>query len=208
VTDHNHHHASSDENGGYMWVVVSLVFGAVVIVGALLWVRHNAPSPTPVPAQRATVPPAALSATPVPSAAMATPTAVMVETSDRAEALQRELKALGYYAGALDAVFGPSTQDALRRLQAHLGVPATGDFDAKTWRAAAAKGDLSPSQTVMTIQLALKNLSEYQGVIDGQFGSETEAAIRRYEKAHGLPQDGAWSPTLDTAVEQSLDGND
>src|SRR5262249_33444280 len=40
--------------------------------------------------------------------------------------LQKALQKLGFYAGALDAVMGPPTQDAVKRFQTANGLPADG----------------------------------------------------------------------------------
>lgn len=40
------------------------------------------------------------------------------------------------------------------------------------------------------IQAALKNAGFYQGKIDGQIGSQTKEAIRKFQEANGLNPDG------------------
>lgn len=45
--------------------------------------------------------------------------------------IQRELKALGYYEGSIDGVYGDSTASAVRRFQKDKGLPVTGAIDAR-----------------------------------------------------------------------------
>ena len=46
--------------------------------------------------------------------------------------VQRELQRLGYYNDAVDGIFGPSTQDALRRYQRDRQLPITRAIDPDT----------------------------------------------------------------------------
>lgn len=47
---------------------------------------------------------------------------------------------------------------------------------------------------VSQLQTKLKSLGFYKGKIDGGFGSVTEAAVKAFQKAHGLPQVGNVGP--------------
>jgi peptidoglycan hydrolase-like protein with peptidoglycan-binding domain len=44
--------------------------------------------------------------------------------------------------------------------------------------------------TVQAIQTALTAAGDYAGPIDGNFDINTDEAVRRYQAAHGLTQDG------------------
>lgn len=46
------------------------------------------------------------------------------------------------------------------------------------------------------VQRALKNDGYYRGAIDGDIGPESRAAIRGYQRAHGLPQTGEINNSL------------
>lgn len=48
---------------------------------------------------------------------------------------QRKLRALGYYGGGIDGVFGPALTDAVRRLRRDHGLPAADRIDAAAWDA-------------------------------------------------------------------------
>ena len=195
-------HRDTNNNGGYMWVVVSLVFAVAVIGGALLWVNQHRGSPANAAAPSA----GGSSAVATGNLAEASSAASgVVERSDRVESLQRELTKVGVYSGTIDGVYGPATQASLTKLQAQLGVPRTGLFDQSTWKAAAAKGRLKTSQTVMSLQLALKTLGQFDGAITGKYDVATELAIRAFQRSRGMTPDGVWSPTLDATIESALD---
>lgn len=56
--------------------------------------------------------------------------------SDVAE-LQERLARLGFYSGSVDGVYGPVLAQAVRKMQAVLGLPVTGNVDDRTWEAIA-----------------------------------------------------------------------
>lgn len=51
--------------------------------------------------------------------------------------LQRVLKTGFGYAGAIDGVFGPTTENVVRQYQTNAGLPVTGVMDERTWMAPA-----------------------------------------------------------------------
>jgi peptidoglycan hydrolase-like protein with peptidoglycan-binding domain len=48
----------------------------------------------------------------------------------------------------------------------------------------------SSGDAVRQLQSALQGLGEHPGAIDGQFGSRTEAAVKAFQRAHGIAVDG------------------
>jgi peptidoglycan hydrolase-like protein with peptidoglycan-binding domain len=62
-----------------------------------------------------------------------------------------------------------------------------------------------PSKTQVTqVQENLKSLGFYQGEIDGVWGSQTQDAIRTFQRAQGLSASGMLDPsTLDRLSEQA-----
>ncbi|HAH95760.1 MAG TPA: hypothetical protein DCL69_02535, partial [Firmicutes bacterium] len=56
------------------------------------------------------------------------------------------------------------------------------------------------SQGVVTIQLRLKQLGYLNSRADGIFGSETENAVKIFQRLHGLPESG----TVDTQTKNAL----
>ena len=52
---------------------------------------------------------------------------------EQVEALQRQLQGQGFNPGKIDGVFGPKTEDALKRFQEKAGLTADGIAGAKTF---------------------------------------------------------------------------
>jgi peptidoglycan hydrolase-like protein with peptidoglycan-binding domain len=55
-------------------------------------------------------------------------------------------------------------------------------------------GNLQADEVVLSVQRSLKRLGFYEGVLDGQMGSQTAAAIRRYQIAERLKVTGQLNP--------------
>ena len=53
---------------------------------------------------------------------------------------------------------------------------------------------------VMQVQLRLARAGYYHGLVDGVSGNGTRRAVREYEHAHGLPEDGKIRQQLLTAI--------
>ena len=64
--------------------------------------------------------------------------------------------------------------------------------------------DTSP--TVGWIQTALKSLGYYSATISNHFGSKTEAAVKDFQRDHGLTADGVVGPTTMTALQAAYYG--
>ena len=136
-----------------------------------------------------------------------TTTEHVVELSEGDEGRQVKLlqEALGIGA---DGVFGPATEEAVQHFQAHHGLTIDGVVGSQTWAAlrgraparasvadassgessSSSSGEGSEGGAVARLQNAL-HLSA-----DGNFGPETEAAIRRLQARHGLTVDGVVGP--------------
>lgn len=118
---------------------------------------------------------------------------------DKVRALQTNLNSLGYKAGTPDGQFGSGTQDAVIRFQRTYGLTADGQAGPNTLDAITKtlnyqnKGILSRgqvSESVASLQRNLKTLGYLSGTADGAFGSDTETAIKAFQKDNGLTQDG------------------
>ena len=57
------------------------------------------------------------------------------DSGSAVQTLQLVLKELSFYHSSLDGYFGPHTVAAVRQLQKHFGLAATGQFDAAAWYA-------------------------------------------------------------------------
>jgi N-acetylmuramoyl-L-alanine amidase len=121
---------------------------------------------------------------------------------------QRQLKALGFNPGSTDGTFGPQTEAALRAYQQAYRLPETGRLDEVTGRSllrerfetSRAPVDLSNREVIRQAQRQLKALGFNPGAVDGNFGSQTEAALRAYQQAYRLPETGK----LDEVTQRSL----
>jgi peptidoglycan hydrolase-like protein with peptidoglycan-binding domain len=116
---------------------------------------------------------------------------------------QRQLKALGFNPGAVDGNYGEQTAAALRAYQQAYRLPVTGRLDETTLRsllpgrfeAARAPTDFSDREAILQAQRQLKALGFNPGDIDGNFGSQTEAAVRAYQQKYRLPETGKLDET-------------
>jgi peptidoglycan hydrolase-like protein with peptidoglycan-binding domain len=144
----------------------------------------------------------------LPERFQASPAPVAVSNQEVTEQAQRQLKALGYDPGVTDGNFGPQTEAALREYQRAFRLPQTGMLDEATLRsllperfqASPLPTGLSNREAMLQAQRQLKALGYNPGSIDGNFGPQTEAALREYQRAYRLPQTGR----LDEATLRSL----
>ncbi len=130
---------------------------------------------------------------------------VPTDFSDREVILQaqRQLKALGFNPGDIDGNFGPQMEAALRAYQQNYRLPQTGQLDEVTQRsllpgrfeAARPPTDFSDREVILQAQRQLKALGFNPGDIDGNFGSQTEAAVRAYQQKYRLPETGRLEET-------------
>ena len=191
---------SDTQRSGTIWIALSIVFAAIVIGGALLWVNRapdsSAVQPTPAASGGGD------KAVETTATSQATPK--IIERSERAKNLQRELKRLGFYAGAIDGVYGPATTEAVKKLQVKLGVEPSGIFNPATAEAGVAQGYFKKSDTVMSMQVALTTLGYYDGEINGLYDKATEDAIKAFQADQSIAVDGFFSPELGSALEKAL----
>jgi peptidoglycan hydrolase-like protein with peptidoglycan-binding domain len=133
--------------------------------------------------------------------------------------LQAKLRELGYYGIRVDGIFGIATQTAVREFQKRNGLPVTGIADDNTQRvlysgsarpAGSGSGGSyttlrvgSRGSAVTSLQRRLSSLGYYKGYLDGIFGSQTEAAVRAFQRNNGLSVTGVADPTTQTRVYSS-----
>jgi murein DD-endopeptidase MepM/ murein hydrolase activator NlpD len=130
-------------------------------------------------------------------------------------ALQVGLRARGLYAGTVDGVLGPGTQQALRRFQRRAGLPANGVPGKRTRKALGRYGRRAPlgrreltfgsrGWDVAALQFALAWHGFPSATIDGHLGSHTDRALRRFQRWAGLTPDGVAGPTTYAALRRPL----
>lgn len=107
--------------------------------------------------------------------------------------LQYLLRSRGYSL-AVDGDFGPGTEGAVTAFQRAQGLVVDGIVGPRTWLAVVvllrqgANGD-----AVRALQVELR-AAGFSLVVDGDFGSATNSAVRTYQSRNGLVVDGAVGP--------------
>ncbi len=117
--------------------------------------------------------------------------------------LQQLLKQLGFYKSNVDGKFGPVTEAAVKAFQKSRGLTVDGWAGPQTMNAlrkAAAPPPPPPASTtlqqgssgngVKEVQLILTKLGHYKGVVGGNYGAQTAAAVKAFQTKHGLPATG------------------
>lgn len=89
---------------------------------------------------------------------------------------QRQLQFLGYYAGAIDGVFGDRSKAATANFQEDFGLEGDGVF-----------GKLTEEKSVAIVKQIQKIVGASQ---DGVVGGQTETATEKWQAANGLVADG------------------
>jgi peptidoglycan hydrolase-like protein with peptidoglycan-binding domain len=132
---------------------------------------------------------------------MAEPVLRPGSTGEAVRQLQQALKALGYDPGAIDGHFGSSTEAAVKAFQSAQGIAADGIVGEITWlnidEADMSNPTIRRGSTGNPVRRAQKRLTlggyDTNGV-DGVFGADTEAAVRRFQGDRGLSVDGIVGP--------------
>ncbi|MDQ0339884.1 peptidoglycan hydrolase-like protein with peptidoglycan-binding domain [Caldalkalibacillus uzonensis] len=115
--------------------------------------------------------------------------------------LQRMLAEQGYQPGPIDGIYGPQTEAAVRRAQRELNIAVDGIAGPQTYRALTAaswrgeilrRGDWG--RKVRDLQRMLAERGYRPGPIDGIYGPQTEAAVRRAQQDLNIAVDGIAGP--------------
>ena len=120
--------------------------------------------------------------------------------SAKVAALQVALRAQGMYRGDIDGVSGPLTRSALIRFQRKHDIRATGKLGYATRCELGVLGKPLLGQRelrrgrvgwdVASLEFRLRRYGLSARHIDGRFDKKTAAALRRFQRAHGLDPDG------------------
>lgn len=134
--------------------------------------------------------------------------------------LQTDLKQLGYYYAEITGNFGAKTEAAVKAFQKAKGLTADGVAGTKTLNAIAAAVDKaggsssgssstnmklgSTGTAVSALQQNLTTLGYYYGDVTGHYGNLTQQAVKKFQKAKGLTQDGVASTATLNAITSAL----
>jgi hypothetical protein len=95
---------------------------------------------------------------------------------------------------AADGKFGPETDAAVRAFQRAQGLTVDGVVGSQTWQALIVYtqlGDQGPAVRAIQSQLASRGVAI---AVDGDFGNQTDAAVRAYQQSRNLTVDGEVGP--------------
>jgi len=142
-------------------------------------------------------------------AALAAPASVLAGVNPQVAGLQVALRAHGLYLAQIDGIAGPRTTAAVHAFQRTHGLPV-GLADTRTRIALGPLGRPLFGARVLrhgdfgfdvaVLQFLLTRHGVYTGALDGYFGSETAAALRRYQKQMRLQADAVVGPRTLTAI--------
>ncbi|SRR5579883_209900 len=119
---------------------------------------------------------------------------------------------------SVDGIFGESTEIAVKQVQFQFLLKQDGIAGPQTWQSLRADAPVgkpvlrrgSVGEDVERVQNVLKIVSLYSGVTDGNFGSATEAAVKKLQQNKGLIVDGVisnqtWKVLSELATFLSID---
>jgi murein L,D-transpeptidase YcbB/YkuD len=125
--------------------------------------------------------------------------------------LQQNLADAGYYAGAVDGIYGPLTVAAVEDLQKASGLPVTGTVDRATAAALEAEltalGGAAAQQAVATtaaLQQTLKLAGFWDGPVDGVWTPALTEALQAFQAELGVEPTGTVDAATITAFEKAL----
>ena len=199
------------------------LFVALVAVGTILLnalYRQPGPHPAPIfsvkPRPVATEPAEVVPPMPRtrPAPMIAKPEAVARSRADITTDIQRELSRRGLYDGPVDGVTGPKTDAAIRDFETSVKLRVSGEPTEDVLRAIQRTplkteavprptprpdpiADLiAPTPRVIAVQRALNDFGYGPVKATGVYGTETIAAIQKFERDRKLPVTGQISPRL------------
>jgi peptidoglycan hydrolase-like protein with peptidoglycan-binding domain len=132
---------------------------------------------------------------------MAEPVLQKGSTDPAVRDLQEALKALGYDPGPIDGKFEASTESAVKAFQQARGITVDGIVGKVTWinidEADQSEPVLKIGATGLPVRRAQKRMSlvGYEvGGVDGRYGTQTQAAVKKLQQQNGLGVDGIVGP--------------
>ena len=141
-------------------------------------------------------------------------------SSDTIKDVQAKLGNMGIYSGEVTGNLGSKTIAAIKEFQKRYNLtqdgipgPATvtklnqvysNTSTVKVSSSGAGLGIGSSGTAVATLQQNLTALGYYWAEITGNFGAKTQEAVKRFQKAYGLPQDGVAGATTLSAIQTQV----
>jgi peptidoglycan hydrolase-like protein with peptidoglycan-binding domain len=111
--------------------------------------------------------------------------------------IERQLQRLGYAVGAVDGVIDTRSRQAIRAYQANVGLSVTGEADDQLLTHLQASNAKSlTANDIAETQWLLSRLGYLNAAVGGATGTESTAAIRRYQGDRGLTVTGQPSQEL------------
>jgi peptidoglycan hydrolase-like protein with peptidoglycan-binding domain len=115
--------------------------------------------------------------------------------------LQEALKALGYDPGPIDGAFGTRTETAVKAFQQAKEITADGIVGRITWinidEADQSEPVLRSGATGLPVRRLQSRMSAVKfntGGVDGRYGAQTEAAVKKLQQQAGIGVDGVVGP--------------
>jgi peptidoglycan hydrolase-like protein with peptidoglycan-binding domain len=128
---------------------------------------------------------------------MAEPILQKGSTDSAVRDLQEALKALGFNPGPIDGQFGTATEAAVKAFQQQRGIAADGVVGKVTWinidEADQSEPQLKIGSTGLPVRRAQKRMSLVGfdvGGVDGRYGRETEAGVKKLQQQFNINVDG------------------
>lgn len=147
------------------------------------------------------------------------------DTGEQVKTLQRQLKALGYYDGAINGAYDAATVTAVKLFQTANGLPVKGSANETTralLNSGAAKSYAQYEQeqslievkkgdkglSVKLLQKRLAQLAFYAGAEDGKFTAKVQKAVMRFQVANGVNASGAKHGVATQATREVMNSQD
>jgi peptidoglycan hydrolase-like protein with peptidoglycan-binding domain len=115
--------------------------------------------------------------------------------------LQEALKALGYDPGPVDGVFATKTENAVKAFQQAREITVDGIVGRITWinideadQSEPVLRNGSAGLPVRRLQSRMSAVKFNTGGVDGRFGAQTEAAVKKLQQQAGIGVDGVVGP--------------
>jgi peptidoglycan hydrolase-like protein with peptidoglycan-binding domain len=115
--------------------------------------------------------------------------------------LQEALRALGHYPGAIDGMFGETTESAVKAFQQQREITVDGIVGKITWlnidEADQSEPVLRVGSTGLPVRRAQKRMSLVGfdvGGVDGRYGPKSESAVKDLQQRFQITVDGVVGP--------------